>query len=242
MFKTRNFSVAAFFVFLFCLTFLLQPNAYSRTSLSQLQAQITALQNQVDALEGQVDVDVSDLQAQIDVLQAQVDAISAGQIKAYSATGEELGIFSGFSMPPYFSSWTNNRCPDVFIPSLQRFFQFYIIAGTGGNTYSMDEFYPKYFGAEGCIGTDEGVYIQYASNTTIPEHYDGFHSVVTLYGDQYILEEITEPVVIKCVYGITGGRQPCVDNCVLNVGEGYYKFVKVTLPFDYPVNLPVRFE
>ncbi len=55
MYRNRTFSVAAFFVFLFCLTLLVQSNAHARTSLSQLQQQINDLQAQVDALQGQVD-------------------------------------------------------------------------------------------------------------------------------------------------------------------------------------------
>lgn len=77
MFKTRNLSITLLLIL--SLTLLVQTNeGYARTSLSQLQAQITALQTQLDALEGQVGVDVSDLQTQIDALQAQIDAIPAG--------------------------------------------------------------------------------------------------------------------------------------------------------------------
>lgn len=93
MSKTRTYSMTTFLVLLFCLAILFQPNeAYARTSLSQLQAQINALQTQVDVLEGQVDADVTDLQAQIDALQIQLDAIASAQV---ANEGEELRIIRG---------------------------------------------------------------------------------------------------------------------------------------------------
>ena len=96
MFNIRNLSITLLLILSFVL--LIHSNdAYARTSLSQLQAQITALQNQVDALEGQVDVDVSDLQAQIDVIEervSEIEQLMPGGITAYDANSNYLGILT----------------------------------------------------------------------------------------------------------------------------------------------------
>jgi hypothetical protein len=73
----------------------------------------------------------------------------------------------------------------------------------------MDRFRPLYFEGVGCadIGPPD---MKYGGDTT-PEDLGALHRVVTFFGKTYILEEITDQVVVSCVQD-TSGYHPSVAN------------------------------
>jgi hypothetical protein len=171
-----------------------------------------------------------------------------GAVKAYSNDGDYLGLLVNISPsydgaePPGQSSIT------FFVPSVSKFFEVGLAGGFIHGGYGTNIYDPRpgggtayvYYSGSGCTGIPYVNQAEYYGN----EGKKLYYHVITFEGEDG-LDRHYVPVHQPGQTSI-GSEWKVSDSCStylepVNMNE-MYRLDEVTLPFDYPIELPLSFE